>query len=143
MAKLIDLKESINPINYIAQSVLAKLRAVDLATRNNIVVSEEGYALDCVIPRKHNYRLAIRMDYMKNLCNILVDKKGFVLKYDSSFMISYQKGVFSTNLEDDKYDLEQLKAYVVSIKELDGIDPVGLAETLILCKRLYNEIISE
>ena len=142
MPKLKDLTDSIDPINYITQTVLQSIGSTDLETKNNVRVFD-GYSLDVVNPRKYNYRLSIRLDYMRTLCSIMYDRKGFVLKYSTAFMIVFQKGLFSTNLSDEQYDLDGLKSYISSVPELQNVDLNGLAETLIMCKRIYNEIISE
>lgn len=139
--KLADLKDSINPINYITSEVLKVLKGTDLEARNNLVQSTEGFALDCVIPKKHTYRLSIRMDYMKNVNTVFFTKTGFFVKYSTAFVIQYHKDLYSTNLNDEQYSTEEFVVYLGTITDLEGIDILGMMEVLSNCKRIYNEII--
>lgn len=142
-ATLDDIEPTIDPINYIIQDVIRSVAGYELEAKNNLRVFPD-YSLDVIKPKKNTYRLNIRTEFMKNICTIMIDKTGFVVKYSTAFYMQYYKtktlSEYRTNVITGVFQVKDIPVIFPELDLLKSINFEEMLKTLHLCKRLYDEI---
>lgn len=136
--------DSINPRNYIIQTVLDSVNGYEIKPMNNYK-EFDGFYLDIEEIKRNKYRFRIRQDFLKDIVNITFDSNAFVIKYSTDFYISstkinpnkevqYKSNLISGNFVKD--DLHKIIGTEINYE----IDCDALILALAHCEKIYNEI---
>ncbi|EPE1232561.1 hypothetical protein MZ16F87_51970 [Escherichia coli] len=108
---MLDILGNIDTANYFIQDALFNTVQKGLDVRCNIHQGD-GYFVDITETRKNVFNLNITTLTRQNIARILVNKDEIVLRYNSKFLFTYKKktDMFSTNLFDEPFNLEDLEA---------------------------------
>ncbi|MDS1552374.1 hypothetical protein QPL51_04885 [Escherichia coli] len=108
---MLDILGNIDTANYFIQDALFNTVQHGLEVRHN-VYQGDGYFVDIVEARKNTFNVNITTLGRQNIARILVSKDEIVLRYSAKFMLTYKKktDMFSTNLFDEPFDLEDIEA---------------------------------
>ncbi|MFS8319811.1 hypothetical protein ACMG5I_02675 [Escherichia coli] len=108
---MLDILGNIDTANYFIQDALFNTLQKGLEVRHN-VYQGDGYFVDIIEARKNTFNLNVTTLGRQNIARILVGKDEIVLRYSAKFMLTYKKktDMFSTNLFDEPFDLEDIEA---------------------------------
>lgn len=145
---MLDILGNIDTVNYFIQDSINNLIQKPLEVKMNLYQGD-GYVVHMKETKKNNVQFHINNQYCQQLCRIMIDKDGFILRYNPKFMFLYsaKTGLYKTNFFEETFLLQDMEATFFTQNTMFkfstdvNFDHGIMIETLEKCHILYSEFI--
>lgn len=147
---MLDVLSNIDTVNYIIQESMHHALVKPIEFRGGFYTGD-GFGVDTVKGKASSMTFKVRTEHLQTLCNVMMDKDTFVLRYSPKFFlkINTKNRMISTNLFDEAFELSEMEStfYVQStigfgIPLTTDFDFDTMIETINLCWRVHASFIS-